>query len=123
VLEGPGGAAHGFYVGRDKILTLRRVLGGSSLGRVETADGFTTWGVVERERSDSELVLLHVPRPGRPLATAGPGTAAAPRGPMPEPGMPVLVEGRVVAVSLDPLAGRLAGPAELARILAELGKR
>ncbi len=118
-VQGPGGEAHGFYLARDKIVTLGRVLGGSSLARIETADGFTTWGVVERERPDSELLLLHVPRPGRPLPTAGSAAAGVPGGPLPEPGMPVLVEGRVVAVSLDPLAGRLAGPAELARLLPE----
>lgn len=122
-VQGPGGAAHGFYLARDKIVTLGRVLGGSSLARIETADGFTTWGVVERERPGSELLLLHVPRPGRPLPAAGSASAGLPSGPLPEPGMPVLLEGRVVAVSLDPLAGRLAGPPELARLVAELEGR
>ena len=104
-------------------MTLARVLGGSSLVRVETADGFVTWGVVERQPPASELLLLHVPRPGRPLPTANPASATTPSGPLPAAGAPLLVDGRVVGVSLDPLAGRLAGPGELAPLLEALKSR
>jgi hypothetical protein len=117
-VEGPGDRAHGFYVARDKVLTLARALGGSSLARIETADGFVTWGVVAREWPGTELLLVHVPRPGRHLAIADPA-AATPQGPLPAPGLPLLRDGRVVGVSLDPLEGRFAGVAELARIMAE----
>jgi hypothetical protein len=117
-VEGPGDRAHGFYVARDKVLTLARALGGSSLALIETADGFVTWGVVAREWPGSELLLVHVPRPGRHLAIAD-RDSAPPDGPLPAAGLPVLRNGRVVAVSLDPIEGRSAGPAELARIVAE----
>lgn len=122
-VTGAGGDAHGFYLARDKVVTLRRVLGGSSLVRIQTADGFATWGVLEWERPGHELVVLHVPRPGRPLPTSGPGVVAPLRVSLPDPGMPLLLEGRVVGVSLDPLAGRLVGPDELAAILTELKGR
>lgn len=122
-VEGEGGAAHGFFVARDKVLTLARVLGGSSLARVETADGFRTWGVVALARPTSGLVVLHVPRPGRPLATADPASPPPPAGPLPAPGMPLLVDGRVRAVSLDPEEGRSADAGELAALLAGLEGR
>ena len=121
-VEGSGGRVHGFYVGPDKILTLTRAFGESSLVRVETGDGFVTWGVIERERPGSELVLVHVPRRGRYLSVGEPGSSS-PSGPLPEPGLPILRDGRVVAVSLDPLEGRAAGSAELARILSEPAHR
>ncbi|BCX16806.1 MAG: hypothetical protein KatS3mg117_0488 [Geminicoccaceae bacterium] len=121
-VEGAGGRAHGFYVGPEKVLTLARALGGSSLARIETADGFVTWGVIDREDPVGELLLVHVPRKGRPLPVGGASSAAF-TGPLPEPGLPILLDGRVVAVSLDPLEGRAAGPNELARLLGEPGSR
>jgi hypothetical protein len=118
-VEGQGGRAHGFYLGRGSVLTLGRVLGGSSLARVRTADGFETWGVVEHAPPRGELVLLHVERAGRalPLAAAG---SPLPADPLPAAGLPLWAGGAVVGVSLDPLAGRAADAAELARLLAGL---
>lgn len=121
-VEGAGGRAHGFYVGPEKVLTLARALGGSSLARIETADGFVTWGVIEREDPAGELLLVHVPRRGRPLPVGGASSAAL-TGPLPEPGLPIVRDGRVVAVSLDPLEGRAAGLNELTRLLGEPGSR
>ena len=120
-VEGQGGRAHGFYLDRRSILTLGRVLGGSSLARVTTADGFETWGVVAHA-PPGELVLLHVERAGRalPLAAAG---SPLPTGPLPAAGRPLLADGVVAGVSLDPLAGRAADAAELARLLAGLKGR
>lgn len=118
-VAGAAGAARGFYVARGAVVTLRRVLGGSSLARVEAADGFVTWGVLGAGPEGSELALLHVPRGGRPLPVAMAG-APAPADALPEAGLPLLAGGRVVGVSLDPLAGRAAEAAELARLLAAL---
>ncbi len=121
-VRGEAGEGHGFYLTPDKVVTPSRILGGSSLARIETADGFTTWGVVAGSRDAAGLVLLHVPRPGPPLLPAE-APAAPPIDELPEAGLPILRDGRVVAVSVDPSAGRIAGPEELARLLAALKGR
>ncbi|MDW8123285.1 MAG: hypothetical protein RMJ04_00765 [Geminicoccaceae bacterium] len=112
-VEGRGGTARGFYLGRHAVVTLRRVLGASSLVRVETAEGFATWGVpIEDAPAHPDLVLLHVPRAGPPLPL---GIARDLSGAsLPPAGEPVLEDGRVVAVSLDPEHGRSLSVASLA---------
>lgn len=119
-VAGAGGEARGFYIGRDKIVTLKRVLGPSSLVEVRTADGFTTWAVLDHERDAPDLVLLHVPRPGPAVALAPAGAGPPTLGSLPPPGAPILSEAGVIAVSLDPEAGRVADREALARLLAGL---
>lgn len=115
-VEGQGGSAFGFYLGRHAVLTLRRVLGDSLLARVITPDQFVTWGVpIEDTPTHPELVLLHVPRAGPPLplATSEPSV----RPPLPPAGAPVLIDGRVAAVSLEPRSGRILPAAHLVPLL------
>ena len=123
-VEGLGGKASGFYVAPEKILTLHAALGGSSLVKVEAADGFVTWGVVQHEDPKAGIALIHVQRAGTPLPLgSAEATLASFKGPGADAGAPLLDGGRVVGISIDPTRGRAVGTAELARFLAAAEER
>lgn len=66
-IDATRGSGGGFYVGPDLVLTTARLVDGSSVVDVATADGTTTLGLVARADPVRDLALVHVPRPGVPV--------------------------------------------------------
>lgn len=124
-VSGMGGSGKGFYIGDEDILTARALLGDSSLAKIGTAGGAEIWGVVVVEAEESGLAVVHVQKAGPPLPLASsddtrrlvvpPADAAA--------GAPIVEDGRVVAVTLDPVTGRVADAGAVAAILRALKAR
>lgn len=116
-------AGLGIYVHPDQVLTARSLVAGSTLVRVEGKDGFVTHGVTLRVDTAHDLALVHVQRPGRPVAlTTGLGPPAVPADAV--PGTPILIDGKltgmvtgsgaVVLTSADAVARFLGEPRRLA---------
>lgn len=121
-IAGMNGESSGFYLAPDKILALAKSVGETSLVRIEGQDGFVTWGIVQHEEAASGLVLLHVPREGPPLSLSSAAVdLAALKGEGLAPGVPLLADGRVVAVAVEP--GVVVGAAEIRSFLERAQKQ
>ncbi len=116
-VEGLGGAGGGFYVTAEEILTARSLVGDTSLVKVRTASGLVTYGIVERDDAELDLLLVHVQKDGPPLPLAPDDDAPLDVDPNTAMGTPILRDGRVAAVMTGTAGGQPVGAARLRAFL------
>lgn len=86
-VAGNAGEGVGFHVGPERVLTLYRLVRGSDLARITTADGRNAFAMVERRDRNRGLALLRVPAASPALgiatgqASSGNAVLAWPGGP------------------------------------------
>ncbi len=116
-VEGLGGAGGGFYVTAEEILTARSLVGDTSLVKVRTASGLVTYGIVERDDAELDLLLVHVQKDGPPLPLAQDEAAPLDIDPNAAMGTPILRDGRVAGLMTGAAGAQPVGATRLRAFL------
>jgi hypothetical protein len=96
-VEGLEQAGHGVYIAPDLVLTLRSIVGGSSLARIIGQEGVSSFAMVDLTGDTGELVLLYSQWPRQPIELAAtPVRLEVARDA--DPGTPLLVGGRLAGL-------------------------
>lgn len=120
-VHGMGGKGAGVYVGENRILTSRSLMGSSSMIEIRTHAGEVIYGMLERLDPQRDLALVRVQRAGPPVhvaAGAAAGEGAPPAGAAATgPGTPLVRGGELVGLVVHEEAGQNVDGGEIAAFL------